>query len=365
LTISGIYGLIKILIHNKITFKNLSNSNKIFMHSKILILDFGSQFTQLIARRTRELGVYSEIHPFDYSIEKIKADPSIKAIIFSGGPNSVYDEGCPDVSSEIFELGLPILGTCYGLQIIAKKYSGVVERASKREYGKGEIYEVKNNLLTEGVEFNKNGRTEVWMSHGDHLTTTPAGFELIISSDNCEYSGIANVNQKIYAVQFHPEVYHSGQAGKQILANFLFKIANVKADWNAGSFIDEQCLKIQGQVKDGRVLCGLSGGVDSAVVAGIIHKAIGSQIHCVFVDNGLMRYNEKEEVSKAFRDHFQINLTVADASEVFLDRLKGITDPEQKRKIIGKAFIDVFEIAKQNLHDEIQIKADMSVEVVA
>ena len=335
------------------------------MHTKILILDFGSQFTQLIARRTRELGVYSEIQPFDYPIDKIKNDPSIKAIIFSGGPNSVYDQDCPDVNEEIFKLGLPILGTCYGLQIIAKKYGGTVQKASRREYGKGEIFVVNQSLLTDEIDFGETDRKEVWMSHGDHLTDTPTGFELIISSDNCKYSGIANVTQKIYAVQFHPEVYHSGEVGKKILANFLFKIANVKADWNAGSFIDEQCLKIQQQVKDGRVLCGLSGGVDSAVVAGIIHKAIGNQIHCVFVDNGLMRYNEKEEVASAFRGHFNISLTVADAEEVFLGRLAGITDPEQKRKIIGKAFIDVFEIAKQHIHDEIKIRADLSVEIVS
>jgi GMP synthase (glutamine-hydrolysing) len=330
------------------------------MHAKVLILDFGSQFTQLIARRTRELGVYSEIHSYEYSIDKIKNDPFIKAIIFSGGPNSVYDIDAATVDSEIFELGIPIFGTCYGLQLIGKVFGGKVEKAPSREYGRAEIKVVKNSPLTHNVA----AKADVWMSHGDHLTSLPEGFQLLISSENCELAAIGNSVKKIYGVQFHPEVYHSGEVGKQILANFLFQIAQVKSDWNSGSFIEEKCLQIQQQVGNDRVLCGLSGGVDSAVVAAILHNAIGKQVHCVFVDTGLMRYNEKEEVQKAFRDHFDISLTVVDATEVFLSRLKGITDPEQKRKIIGKAFIDVFELAKQYLVEEINLSQGMEVTII-
>jgi GMP synthase (glutamine-hydrolysing) len=330
------------------------------MHSKVLILDFGSQFTQIIARRIRELGVYSEIQPFDFGLDNIKADKFIKAIIFSGGPNSVYDKAAPDVDNEIFELGIPILGTCYGMQLIAHKLGGKVESAASREYGRAEInLEAESNLT-----FNLNRNTEVWMSHGDHVTALPSGFELTISSQNCPISGIQNVSKKIYGVQFHPEVYHSGEAGKQILSNFLFKIADVKGDWSSDSYIDEQCQMIREQVGDGKVLCALSGGVDSAVTAALIQKAIPGQIHCVFVDNGLLRYNEKETVKKTFRDNFKIDLTVVDASEVFLDRLAEITEPETKRKIIGKTFIDVFELSKLNLQKEIAIKKDLSIEVI-
>jgi GMP synthase (glutamine-hydrolysing) len=330
------------------------------MHSKVLILDFGSQFTQLIARRTRELGVYSEIHPFEYSIDKIKSDKSIKAIIFSGGPNSVYDKDAPDVDDEIFELGIPIFGTCYGLQLIGKKFGGKVEKAEKREYGRAEISVIKNSKLTD----NTPAKSEVWMSHGDHLTTIPAGFQLLISSENCEICAIANNEKQIFGVQFHPEVYHSGDMGKKILSNFLFKIANVKSDWNSGSFIEEQQQKIIQTVGTDKVICGLSGGVDSAVVAALIHSAIGKQIHCIFVDTGLMRFGEREEVEKAFRHNFQIELTIVDAEDIFLTRLKGIIDPEQKRKIIGKTFIDVFDIAKSYQNDEIKIFNDQKVTII-
>ena len=330
------------------------------MHSKVLILDFGSQFTQLIARRTRELGVYSEIQPYTYPLQLIQNDPAIKAIIFSGGPSSVYDDDAPDVDTKMFDLGIPIFGTCYGLQLIGNKFGGSVHKAPSREYGRAQIKVVKNSPLTHNVP----AITDVWMSHGDHLVDLPEGFVQLISSDNCAMSAIGNPEKKIYGVQFHPEVYHSGEAGKQILANFLFRIANVKSDWNSGSFIEKKCLQIQEQVGQGRVLCGLSGGVDSAVVAAILNKAIGSQVHCVFVDTGLLRLNEKNEVKNAFRGHFNLDLTVVDASDVFLDRLSGITDPESKRKIIGKTFIDVFEMSKQYLVKEIEIKPDWSVNVI-
>ncbi len=330
------------------------------MHNKVLILDFGSQFTQLIARRIRESGVYSEIHPFNYPIDKIKENYS--AIIFSGGPNSVYDNNSPDVDKEIFDLDLPILGLCYGQQLIGQKFGGSVEKSDKREYGRAilKVLETKTeNLLFDNVPT----ESQVWMSHGDHLTTIPNGFELLATTENCHFASIGNIQKQIYGIQFHPEVHHS-EFGTQMIANFLFKIAKIIPDWNPASFIDEEILRIQKQVGGDKVLCGLSGGVDSSVVAAILNKAIGKQLHCVFVDNGLLRLNEKGEVEKVFRNTFDISLTVVDASEIFLGRLKGITDPETKRKIIGNTFIEVFEIAQDYEQDEIKIREDLSVEVV-
>lgn len=330
------------------------------MHSKVLILDFGSQFTQIIARRTRELGVYSEIQPFNYNIETIKADKNIKAIILSGGPNSVYQKDAPDIDPNIFELGIPILGTCYGMQIIAHKLGASVEKAKSREYGRGQITVVQQSPLTTNIE----NQSEVWMSHGDHLTSIPKDFELILSSVNCPISGIANKEKKIYAVQFHPEVYHSGKSGKTMISNFLFNIAKVKSDWNSGSYVQEQCLKIQKQVGKDMVLCGLSGGVDSAVTAALIHKAIPGQIHCVFVDNGLLRYKEKNQVKEAFSENFKIKLTIVDAAEVFLFRLQGVVDPETKRKIIGNTFIEIFELSTSHLAKEIMVNKNLEITVL-
>ena len=330
------------------------------MHNKVLILDFGSQFTQLIARRIRESGVYSEIHPLDYPIDQIKQNYS--AIIFSGGPNSVYDTDSPNIDNEIFDLGLPILGLCYGQQLIGQKFGGVVEKSAKREYGRAilNVLETKNeNLLFDKVPV----ESQVWMSHGDHLTSLPDGFELLATTENCHFASIGNFEKRIYGIQFHPEVHHSDH-GTQMITNFLFKIAKIVPDWNSASFIDEQILKIQKQVGTDKVLCGLSGGVDSSVVAAILHKAIGQQLHCVFVDNGLLRMNEKEEVEKVFRNSFNISLTVVDAAEIFLGRLKGVTDPETKRKIIGNTFIEVFDIAQDYEQNEIKILEDMSVMVV-
>ncbi len=330
------------------------------MHNKVLILDFGSQFTQLIARRIRESGVYSEIHPFNYPVDQIKANYS--AIILSGGPNSVYDVDSPSISNEIFELGLPILGLCYGQQLIGQKFGGVVEKSAKREYGRAvlTIAGTKGeNLMFDSVPT----ESQVWMSHGDHLTTLPDGFELLATTENCHFASIGNIEKQIYGIQFHPEVHHS-EFGTQMITNFLFKIAKITPDWNPASFIDDQILKIQNQVGTDKVLCGLSGGVDSSVVAAILHKAIGQQLHCVFVDNGLLRINEKEEVEKVFRNSFNISLTVVDAAEVFLTRLKGVTDPETKRKIIGNTFIEVFDIAQDYDQNEIKIMEDLSVEIV-
>ncbi len=312
-------------------------------HPKVLILDFGSQFTQLIARRIRELNVYSEIQPFSFPLEKIQADPNIKAIILSGGPDSVYDSDAPQINPAILDLGLPILGICYGLQLLALLQGGQVEGSEKREYGRASLEILKNDFL-----FSSLGQhTTVWMSHGDHLTRLPQGFEVLASTENSPMAAIGDNTRQLYGIQFHPEVYHSLD-GTQILANFLFQIANLEASWSPNSFIQEQVQKIQTQVGTKQVLCGLSGGVDSAVTAVLIHKAIGNQLQCVFVDNGLLRTGEREEVEKIFKQHFQIKLEVVDAKELFLGRLVEVTDPEVKRKIIGATFIEVFEqTAKQ------------------
>jgi GMP synthase (glutamine-hydrolysing) len=305
---------------------------------KVLILDFGSQLTQLITRRVRELNIYSEIHPFNYSIEKIKADKNIKAIIFSGGPNSVYEDGSPQLNLELLNLGLPILGLCYGLQILSHALGGKVEPSNKREYGRANVNVLNKNGLFEGL----NDSETVWMSHGDHSTAAPAGFEITASTPSCPVAAMENKDKKIYGIQFHPEVYHT-QNGTQMLKNFLINIAGLSADWTSDSFIEMEIEKIKAQVGTGKVLCGLSGGVDSSVTAAIIHKAVGDQLHCMFVDHGLLRMNERQEVENIFKDHFKIKLTVVDAEEEFLTKLAGVSDPEKKRKIIGATFIEVFE----------------------
>lgn len=316
--------------------------------SKVLILDFGSQFTQLITRRVREQQVYSEIQPFTYSIEAIKADKSISAIILSGGPNSIYDAGSPSVDPEIFTLGVPVLGICYGLQLMGHILGGKVEAAKTREYGRAILEPDINHPLFDGLPAKKI--INVWMSHGDHLTHLPAGFKVIASTSDCHSAAIADDEKRFYGLQFHPEVAHS-QFGSQMIANFLFKIAKINADWTPKSYIQNEIEKIRRIVGDKKVLCGLSGGVDSSVAAVLIHRAIGDQLQCMFVDNGLLRKNEKEEVEKTFKDNFKINLSVVDASDLFLDRLAGVTDPEQKRKIIGGAFIEVFDVESKGLGD--------------
>jgi len=318
------------------------------MH-KVLILDFGSQFTQLIARRIREQKVYCEICPFNYSFEKIKQDQSISGIILSGGPNSIYEKNCPDLDPKIFGLGIPILGICYGLQLLGSQLGGKVEGSDKREYGRSELEILGNSLLFHDL-YDSKSKHSVWMSHGDHLVELPPGFEVIGSTDNCKITAIADEKRKIYGLQFHPEVAHTKNGGK-IIANFLFKIAGFTADWTPESFIEASISKIKEKVGNQKVLCGLSGGVDSSVAAVLIHEAIGDQLQCVFVDHGLLRANEKEEVEKTFRDNFKINLKVVDASEMFLSRLEGITDPEQKRKIIGNSFVEVFEMEAKKLGD--------------
>jgi GMP synthase (glutamine-hydrolysing) len=314
--------------------------------NKVLILDFGSQFTQLIARRVRELNIYSQIQPFDYPIDNILADTEIGAIIFSGGPNSIYDQSSPRIDERILELKIPILGVCYGLQLIGSSLGGIVEASQKREYGKAEL-SLRPSGMWKGI--NTLAKLPVWMSHGDHLISVPEGFKIICSSENCPIAGIANDQKKIYGLQFHPEVLHT-KYGSEILSNFL-DIAGLQRDWDPKGYIQKTVASIRSKVGDKKVLCGLSGGVDSSVVAVLIHKAIGDNLHCMFVDHGLLRAGERQQVEKMFRDNYNINLTVVDSSELFLSRLEGVVDPEQKRKIIGNSFIEVFESESKKIGD--------------
>jgi len=302
----------------------------------VLILDFGSQYTQLIARRVREQGVYAEILPCNAPLSEIQEfNPS--AIILSGGPASVYADDAPRCAPEIFTMGKPILGICYGLQMIAYDMGGEVDRSAYREFGRAElIIEDKTCKLFADIA----ERTSVWMSHGDKLTKIPPGFRVVARSKNSPICALANDEKKIYGIQFHPEVVHT-TGGSQLLANFLFDIAGVRGGWNSQNFIEATIADIKKQVGDKKVICALSGGVDSAVAAVLVHRAIGKQLKCIHVDNGLMRRGESAEVVHTFRDHFGIDLDFADASEMFLNRLAGVSEPEKKRKIIGAAFIDV------------------------
>lgn len=309
----------------------------------IIILDFGSQTTQLIARRVRELGVYSEIWMPETSAEMIrKANPA--GLILSGGPASVFAEGAPHPDPDIFTLGIPILGICYGLQLIAYLRNGEVSRSLKREYGRTELKVVECTPLFNGLD----SKQTVWMSHGDRLLELPAGFHSIAVSDGSQYAAIENLELRIYGVQFHPEVSHTVH-GKEILSNFVHKICGCKSAWNASSFIKSSVEYIRKIVGQKQVVCGLSGGVDSSVTALLIHKAIGSNLHCVHVDNGLLRSGEVEQVRDLFEKQFKMDLIVVDAQERFLTALEGIIDPEEKRKIIGREFIAVFEEAARSI----------------
>lgn len=302
----------------------------------IVVLDFGAQYSQLIARRVRELNVYSQIVPFNTPAEKI-AELNPQGIIFSGGPKSVTSVGSPRPDSEIFKMGLPILGICYGLQVIAIENGGKVLRPDHREYGFANLELKKKTALVEGI----SDLSQIWMSHGDSVEELPDSFEIIGSTHNCPFTVIENIEKKLYGVQFHPEVVHSHE-GQKIISNFVLKICGAKQDWNMGNFIDKSIQEIRDRVGNKQVLCGLSGGVDSSVAAALIHRAIGDQLVCVFVDNGLLRKNEAENVIKLFRENFKMRLQFADSADVFLKELKGVTEPEAKRKIIGKTFIDVF-----------------------
>lgn len=309
-------------------------------HQRVLIVDFGSQVTQLIARRVREAGVYCEIHPFDKAEDLVDGyKPS--AIILSGGPASVLEDDSPRIGKKLFELGVPLMAVCYGQQLLCDVMGGRVEGGHAGEFGRAELTIGKVSPLFQGLA-DIGGLETVWMSHGDRVTAIPEGFEVIATSTGAPFAAIANDEKKIYAVQFHPEVVHTVN-GAKIYRNFLFNIAGLKGDWTMAAFRQEMVQKIRDQVGTGKVICGLSGGVDSSVAAVLIHEAIGDQLTCVFVDTGLLRKNEAEQVVTLFRDHYNIPLVHVDAGELFLGELAGVTDPETKRKTIGRLFIDVFD----------------------
>ena len=303
----------------------------------VLILDYGSQYTQLIARRIREANVYSEIHPHNYSIDEIKQlNPS--GIILSGGPMSVYDADAPQLNKEIFELKIPVLGICYGLQLIAKNYNGKVEPADDREYGKAKINIQNYSSILNGV---KNDSI-VWMSHGDLITKIPEGFSVDSKTENTPICVLSNEGIKIYGLQFHPEVAHT-EYGKIIINNFLFNICKITPNWTPSNFIKTSTELIKFKVGNEKVICALSGGVDSSVAAILMHKAIGDNLICIHIDSGLMRKDESANIIKMFENSYNLNLISIDASEKFISRLAGVADPEKKRKIIGATFIEIFE----------------------
>ncbi len=304
------------------------------MSNTVLIIDFGSQVTQLIARRIREFGIYCEVKNPDVKIAEIK---KARAIILSGGPASVYEKNAPTIDKKIFDLGIPILGICYGEQLICHLLGGKVGKSFEREFGKAEIEIISNSKLFKSVK-NK----QVWMSHGDHISKIPNGFEIIAKTPKAPFATIADEKRKIYGIQFHPEVLHSID-GKEIIKNFIIDIAGCKPDWSMKNFKKDEISEIRKIVGKKRVICGLSGGVDSSVVAALINEAIGKQLTCIFVDHGLLRKNEGREVKEIFTKNFKINLIYVDAAKLFLSKLKGVSDPEKKRKIIGKTFIEVFD----------------------
>jgi len=309
--------------------------------NRVLIIDFGSQVTQLIARRVRESGVYSEIHPFNRVSADSLADFGPRAIILSGGPASVLDIDTPRAPEAVFDLGVPVLGICYGQQTMVEQLGGTVQTSEHREFGRALLGVSADCDLFDGVW--KNGdETQVWMSHGDRVEDLPEGFRVVGTSDGAPFAAIANDNKRFYGVQFHPEVVHTLD-GAALLRQFTHCIAGCTGDWTMAAFKEQEIAKVRAQVGGGRVICGLSGGVDSSVVAVLLHEAIGDQLTCVFVDTGMMRMGEAEEVVGLFRDHYNISLVHRDASDLFLGNLDGVTDPEQKRKIIGATFIDVFE----------------------
>ncbi len=320
--------------------KNISDFDE------IIVLDFGSQYNQLITRRLRDFGIYSELLPHDISMDQIR-QINPKGIIFSGGPNSIYDQNALKVDPEIFKLGIPILGICYGMQLMASYLNGKVEKADNSEYGRADIeVEDTNSVLFAGLPKDEY----VWMSHGDLVTGAPAGFETVASSKNCPIAAIANDQVKMYGIQFHAEVRNT-QYGLDILRNFAFKVCGAKADWSMSDFIDLQIAEIRKTVGNKKVILGLSGGVDSSVTATLLHKAIGNQLTAIFVDHGMLRKNEGDEVMAALNRDLGVNIIRVNAQERFLNKLKGVTDPEQKRKIIGKEFIEVFADEAKKIKD--------------
>ncbi len=315
-------------------------------HSRILILDFGSQYTQVIARRIRELQVYSEIVRFDTPATEIaKLKPG--GLILSGGPASVYDKGAPHLDPEIFSLGIPVLGICYGLMLMAHHLGGQVVFTGRREYGAGTLHIANGSQLLDGL----GPQIDVWNSHGDEVTALPKGFRAPGRTESSNFAAVEDPQRKLYGLQFHPEVAHTPR-GKEILQNFVYHICHCTMDWTMGSFIEEACARVREQVGDQKVVLGLSGGVDSSVTAALLHKAIGDQLTCIFVNNGLLRSREEEIVQRVFGENFHVRLKYVDASERFLALLKGVTDPETKRKIIGNEFIKVFQHATKRLLEE-------------
>lgn len=305
------------------------------MAESIAILDFGSQYTQLIARRIRENHVYCEILPHNTPASKLRSMP-FRGLVLSGGPSSVYDDGAPAIDPEILQLGVPTLGICYGMQLGSRLLGGHVTGSSTHEYGPATI-ELTDDLLFQGVE----RQTTVWMSHGDQVTEVPESFQTLARTETCPHAAVRHRPTGFIGLQFHPEVTHTAE-GKTIITNFLFRICGCQGDWSLNTFVDEQIEVIRNQVDGQSVVCGLSGGVDSSVVALLLHRAIGSQLHCIFVDNGLLRQGERDQVVETFRNHYHLNLHPVDATDRFLARLQGITDPEEKRKRIGHEFVEVF-----------------------
>ena len=315
-------------------------------HSKILILDFGSQYTQVIARRIRECQVYSEIIRFDRPAAEIAAlKPN--GIILSGGPASVYDKGAPQIDPKIFSFGIPVLGICYGLMLMAHHLGGQVVFTGRREYGPGMLHIRNGSELFEGL----GNQLDVWNSHGDEVTALPEGFRVVGSTEGCDFAAVEDRQRKLYGLQFHPEVAHTPR-GREILQNFVYHICHCAMDWTMGSFIEEACARVRKQVGDQKVVLGLSGGVDSSVTAALLHKAIGDQLTCIFVNNGLLRAREEEIVQRVFGENFHVRLKYVDASDRFLTLLKDVTDPETKRKLIGNEFIEVFQHATEELLEE-------------
>jgi GMP synthase (glutamine-hydrolysing) len=310
------------------------------LFDKILILDFGSQYTQLIARRVRECEIYSEIHSYDIPLEKVRS-LSPKGIIFSGGPASVYEKSAPLCDPALLKMGIPILGICYGMQLIAHSLEGEVTHSEKREYGKARLILDRSSRLFQHIG-GKGGQLEVWMSHGDQIKTLPSGFHAIAHSRSTPFAAIEGTSKKIYGLQFHPEVVHTPK-GLEIIKNFLFNVCGCSKLWTMRSFLEQTASDLRKEIGFGKVICALSGGVDSTVVALLLHKVIGDRLHCIFVNNGLLRKNEASQVVHLFRYHFKIPLIHVDAEDRFLEKLKGVVDPEEKRKKIGRAFISIFE----------------------
>lgn len=309
-------------------------------HDRILIIDFGSQVTQLIARRVRESNVYCEIVPFTTPMTEIRKFGA-KGIILSGGPASVHGESSPTISPDILDIGVPILGICYGQQLLCQMLGGKVSMAEEREFGRTELNIEKPCLLFTGI-WNVGDAPTVWMSHGDKVESLPQGFEVRATTPNAPYAAIADDQRRLYGVQFHPEVVHTEQ-GQELIRNFTHRVCACRGDWTMHAFKDEAIAAVRAQVGSKKVICGVSGGVDSSVVAKLLHEAIGDQLVCIFVDTGLLRYKEADEVRKRFDEHYGIPLIYVDASKLFMSRLRGVSDPERKRKIIGETFIEVFE----------------------